>query len=285
MNISTPAKINLFLKITGKRPDGYHDIDTIFLPLHEPFDEVSITKRNPGDNLEITSSDDSIPLNEHNICYKAAMEFAKFAELDSAWSIHIEKNIPVSAGLGGGSSDAAAVLKILNQMYSRLSDEILFDIASSLGADVPFFLNPIPASAQGTGDILTPLADISQMFLVILNPQFPVSAVWGYQNNASENNKSSLDDCINALQKGDLDKISTLFVNDLQPAVFAKFPIMGILRESLIEAGAEFAGMSGSGPTLFALCSSSDNAAQIAETINAQYEDAVYCIPTSTFLK
>lgn len=105
--MKAPAKINLFLRITGKRPDGYHEIETLFLPLKAPADKITIT---PSSGLIITSQNPSIPVDETNLCFQAAVKFAELANIEPGWQLDIEKNIPVAAGLGGGSSDAAAVL-------------------------------------------------------------------------------------------------------------------------------------------------------------------------------
>lgn len=281
MNIFTPGKINLFLKVTGKRPDGYHEIDTIFLPLKKPVDEITISH---APALSISSNNPSIPLNENNICFKAASEFAKIANIEPGWSINIKKEIPLSAGLGGGSSDAAAVLRGLCEMHpGEVKPETLHDIAVALGADVPFFLNPKPAIAQGVGDELTSLSDVPEIPLVIVNPRFPVSAAWGYKNYVVADAGSSVDEAVQFLRRGGWDKFDEVFCNDLQQAVFAKFPLMKMLKSSLLEAGAKFAGMSGSGPSLFAVCPDDIKAANIAQAISEKYCDAVYCISTSTF--
>lgn len=282
MKIKTPAKINLYLKVTGKRLDGYHEIETLFLPIQSPFDQISITEIDASDaKIVISSFGESIPLDENNLCWKAAMEFAKFAEVKPSWNIEISKQIPVAAGMGGGSSDAAAVLKILARKYP-LDNKIIFNIARSLGADVPFFLEPCPAVSRGIGDIITPVPDFSEIPLVILNPLFPVTAAWAYKNYIAHEKESAVDDVIEVLRTGNFDKLADVFCNDLQQAVFYKFPILGLFQDSLLNAGAKFAAMSGSGPTLFGVCSSAEAAAEISDEIKSQYNDAVYCIASSS---
>ena len=283
MKIVAPGKINLFLRITRRRTDGYHDIETIFMPLRKPYDEIVVTDLNSSSKSPvITSSNNSIPLNESNLCYKAAVEFAKVAGIAPSWNIDIQKDIPVAAGLGGGSSDAAAVLMKLKEKYTKVDSEKIFKIACSLGADVPFFLNPVPSFASGRGEIIQILKNIPEIQLVIVNPLFPVSAAWAYSNHIPDNRDSSSERVINALQENNIDKLAEVFRNDLQIAIFRKFPIMSVLQKALLDFGAEFAEMSGSGPTLFAVCKTQSEAANIAREMKARYSDSIYCIATST---
>lgn len=277
--MNAPAKINLFLKITGKRPDGYHDLETIFLSLEKPADEISVS---PADCLQITSSDNHIPTDENNLCFQAAVEFAKFANIEPAWHIDIQKNIPIAAGVGGGSSDAAAVLQLLNEMHPGLSHETIAEIALGLGADVPFFFDPKPSFARGIGEKLTPMENIPKIPLVLLNPRFPISAAWGFKNFTAHGKNSDVEDMVEVLQQADYGKLDEIFCNDLQTAVFAKFPIMGILKSFMLEAGAVFVGMSGSGPTLFAVCESNTSAVSLSDMIISEFGDAVFCLATST---
>ena len=179
-NRKAPAKINLFLHITGKRADGYHTIQTIFLPLSKVADIITISATSET-GIFITSDSTELPLDESNICYKAAEGFAKLAEIEPNWRIYIQKHIPIAAGLGGGSSDAAAVLKILNDNLKQVDQLKLHQLATELGADVPFFLNPVPSIATGIGDELQPIPMNMKLNLLLINPQFPISAKWGYQ--------------------------------------------------------------------------------------------------------
>jgi len=282
MTYRAHAKINVFLKITGKRDDSYHDIETIFMPLKEPHDIIAI-KELKGNMPVILSDNTDMPLDENNLCFKAAVKFAEFADITPGWQIDIQKNIPIAAGLGGGSSDAAAVLNILNSMYPVLDKNVIFDIASSLGADVPFFLDPKPASASGIGNVLSPLTGLEPLNLVILNPLFPLSAAWGYEHYIPYADGGTLEKVVSVLQAGDISRLERVFCNDLQMAVFQKFPIMGILKNDLLDAGAVFVGMSGSGPSLFAVCSSMKNAVEVAQIMNVKYKNAIYCIASSTF--
>ena len=307
--MQAPSKINLYLKVTGKRDDGYHEIESLFVPLAEPCDQVTISESVTA-GIIIDSDSNNIPLDETNICYKAAAEFAKFANIEPTWEIHIEKKIPVAAGLGGGSSDAAAVLKLLNENVKRIDDSELVRIAASIGADVPFFLNPVSSIGKGIGEILNPVKLEICLDVVLVNPLFPVSAKWGYENrdagcgmrdpavakamadkpgsedrgqrsedrgqrteDRTQEKEYGIDDLLDTLNSGD---IPEMIVNDLAPAVFEKFPIMGILADKMKEYGAECVGMSGSGPTLFGLCNSCVTAANLAEKILEEYGSAIW---------
>jgi 4-diphosphocytidyl-2-C-methyl-D-erythritol kinase len=283
--ISTPSKINLFLRITGKRADGYHEIETIFLPLSEPADIITISK-SKKDGIEILSNSDQIPLNEKNICFKAAAEFAKLAEITPNWEIHIEKNIPVAAGLGGGSSDAAAVLKILNNNLKKVEDSDLKKLAANLGADVPFFLAPLPSTANGIGEKLTPININQNLHILLVNPYFPISAKWADQQFANHkkaltenSDNNDLKNLIAILNSNSLSQFPKYITNDLAPAVYEKFPIMETITEQMNSSGTLTVGMSGSGSTIFAICESRNAVANLAEKIDSIWGDAVKIIP------
>lgn len=250
---AAPAKINLQLKVTARRPDGYHELQISFLPLRELFDEIELEfKQGP---LRVQCAGSGVPQDGDNICGKAAHAYHLAANIPCEWIFTIHKKIPVAAGLGGGSSDAAAVLRMLNRHYRALTEEKLFELAAGLGADVPFFLNPRPASATGVGEKLTPLEfKLPPLPLLLVNPAFPVSAAWAYRH---------LDPALigpgEALHGGSFDEIAAQVRNDLEPAVLAKFPLLRMIRRTMLEQGAAAACLSGSGPTMFALCRNADH--------------------------
>lgn len=255
--MKTPAKINLFLKVTGRCENSYHSLRTLFLPLDEPADEITIDfTAVPG--IAISCAMPGVPSDERNLCWKAANEYAGLAEISPNWQITVSKNIPVAAGMGGGSSDAAAVLRILNGRYRKLSDKDLAAAARRCGADVPFFLSPRPALASGIGDIFEyPEIDFPEIPLLLINPGFPISAAWAYGNLTAENigeMPTELEqNILDALRRADLKKLSALIFNDLAAACCGKFPLLKTLKAELLEAGAAAAEITGSGPTLFAL--------------------------------
>ncbi len=250
---AAPAKINLQLKVTARRPDGYHELQISFLPLLELCDEIELEFK--PDQLRVRCAGSGVPQDGDNICGRAACAYLLAARIPCEWIFTIHKKIPVAAGLGGGSSDAAAVLRMLNRHYQALSEEKLFELAAGLGADVPFFLNPRPASATGVGEKLVPLDfKLPELPLLLVNPAFPVSAAWAYRH---------LDPVLigpgKPLHGGSLDEIAAQVRNDLEFAVIEKFPLLRMIRRTMFEQGAAAACVSGSGPTMFALCRDADH--------------------------
>ncbi len=281
LSLDTPSKINIFLSIKNKMANGYHEIETVFLPLCDIFDKIIIDFSYKS-GINITSESTSIPLTSDNLCYKAAEAYARESKITPSWDIYIEKNIPIAAGMGGGSSDAAAVLMLLQKYYNNiLSKKQLNSIALKLGADVPYFLNPVPAFGRGVGEKLTPISIASGLYIVILAPLFPVSASWAYKNYTPINYKPDPNIVIECLKLGNWDKLGTLIHNDLAEALYKKFPALRIFKENLLEAGVINAEITGSGPTLFGITDSRENAKKIAESINDEYSCAVKCIFSS----
>ncbi|MCK5845257.1 MAG: hypothetical protein KAG97_11155, partial [Victivallales bacterium] len=178
------------------------------------------------------------------------------AGIAPSWRVTITKRIPVAAGLGGGSSDAAATLKLLNDHVCRLSDREIRGIALSVGADVPFFLDPKPSIGKGLGELLEPVNSKTELRILLVNPRFPVSAVWAYQNLKRVSNAESTfanSAMAVALRSGDIRLMPEIIRNDLDPALVAKFPLLRMLMEELGETEAISRGVSGSGPTVFAI--------------------------------
>ena len=277
LSIDTPSKVNIFLSIKNKMSNGYHEIETIFLPLHDINDKIIICFDSKN-GIHITSDNESIPLSSANLCYKAAEAYAHESKITPSWNINIEKNIPIAAGMGGGSSDAAAVLVLLQKYHNNiLSKKQLNSIALKLGADVPYFLNPVPAIGKGVGEKLKPIPIASGLYIVILAPQFPVTAAWAYKNYTPANYKTDPNTVIECLTSGDWEKLGTLMYNDLAEALYKKFPVLKIFKENLLEAGVINAEITGSGPTLFGITDSKKSALKIVNSINSKYFDSLTC--------
>jgi 4-diphosphocytidyl-2-C-methyl-D-erythritol kinase len=255
--IPSPAKINLFLKVLGKRSDGYHDIisllcriglfDTVVLS----FDQSSIT---------VECSHPGVPEDPSNLAHHAASLFFDAVSIHEGVAIFIDKVIPVAAGLGGGSSNAAAVLMGLNQHYGLpLKDKELMEIALEVGADVPFFLLRHSAIARGIGGHLEVYEDLPPLSVVLVRPTFEVSTAWVYKNlnlrltNCEKSFK-------NRYFEQDFSKIKDLLCNDLEQVTIRKFPQIKIVKQALLDLGAETALMSGSGPSVFGLFTDEDQA-------------------------
>lgn len=275
LSSATPAKVNLFLKVTARRPDGFHELETLFYPVPEVCDTLTIELGTPG--IKLSCNVPGVPLDEHNLVWRAAEMFASAAKITPEWNIHLEKRIPVAAGLGGGSSDAAAVLRLLNSHYNKLSFQELAKYAVKLGADVPFFLSPVPAVAYGIGDELVPIPDkICKLPMVLINPLFPVSAKWAYTNLETERIGEApgvMEKMLEALCRGDMESIAGLMHNDLEFALFRKFPLLGIIRDEMLKHSALHPMVSGSGSTVFSLCRTGRDADNLAAAMRKRFPE------------
>jgi 4-diphosphocytidyl-2-C-methyl-D-erythritol kinase len=270
VKIRAPAKVNLRLRVVGKRQDGYHLLDTIMVPV-SLFDEIEIIKitrgRNnaaAGEDPEVTCDHPLVPAGEKNLAYRAARLLLKEKNIRERVRIHIAKRIPVGAGLGGGSSDAAAVLLGLNRLLRfNYSLQELEKISLSLGADVPFFIKAAPARARGIGERLSAIKHFPRLSMVILYPGFPVSAAWVYRNLRLKLTKQRLNNSINFSHlSGSPEEIRRLLVNDLETVTVRRYPKIGLLKENLTRAGAVGSLMSGSGSSVFGVFDSRQRAKQ-----------------------
>lgn len=260
ISIKTPAKINLGLKVKGLRSDGYHEIETT-MQMVGLFDELIFETMEKGIEL-ITDGEFICPM-EENMVYKACTLINNGQRCPGV-KIMLVKNIPVSAGLGGGSSDAAATLIGLNKLWELdLRREVLMDLGRRLGSDVPFFLFGPSAVVRGRGDILTPVTPLNAWILLI-NPPFPVSTSWVYQNY---DNLRDLQSENKLLTKGSdsitlprLRNRGIKFINDLERVTIKKYPVLERIKQYLIDSGAKMSFMSGSGPTVFGIFSEKKSA-------------------------
>lgn len=278
--METPAKINFFLEVCGQRSDGYHDIRTIFLPLCGLSDQVEVTLQS-ATGLSLSCSDRSLPTGPGNLCWRAAELFCRQARIIPQHHIELNKAIPIAAGLGGGSSDAAAVLLEMQRLHPNVvSPTELAQLAGQLGADVPFFLSPQPALGEGIGERLTPLQLGRPLAVLVLNPGFPVPVSWSYQhyNRPAGEVPPALSTLIEAIRRGNPVELAALSWNDLEFAVVKKFPILEIVRQDLLSAGALCVHVSGSGPTLFAL-TEAEHVSTLAAAAEAAFGDflRIFC--------
>lgn len=251
------AKINIGLRILKKRDDGYHDIETIFYPV-SLFDEIKVQIESNTvalNSVSLTSNKSFIPLNKYNLCYKAIENFFKAFEIKDYFKIKIDlnKKIPVGGGLGGGSSNAAAVLKFLIKYFSIdifNNKEKINNLALSIGSDVPFFLIMKPCYAEGRGEKLKILKDfIVNYDILIVNPNLHISTKWAFENLGfkNENNVSAI---LNDVQTFNIND-KTKFTNDFENLVFKKHKILNEIKNELDENGSVYSSMSGSGATMF----------------------------------
>ena len=258
MKIRAPAKINLYLRVVGRRKDGYHLLDTVLVPI-SLYDEIEIQRlkaarnrtRPNGSPVNVTCDHPLVPAGKKNLVFQAADLIMKTAGIDQPISIYIRKRIPVGAGLGGGSSDAAATLVALNRLFRLgFSMRRLEKLGLSLGADVPFFIRRRPARARGIGERLTPLANFPRLWLVILYPGFPVSTAWVYRHARRKLTKPKVNTSITS-SLGSFAKLREILVNDLETVTIAKYPGIGMLKERLRCEEADAVLMSGSGSSVF----------------------------------
>ncbi len=257
MKILSPAKINLFLHVTGKRPDGYHDLVTIMCCIGL-YDTIFLTTR--VKKTTVSCSNPEVPEDETNIAFKAADLFLNRLNRQEGVKISIKKEIPVAAGLGGGSSNAAAVFLGLNRCYGYpFSLDDLMAMGASIGADVPFFLFGKPARASGIGEKLEDCDELPAYKILLVYPGFGVSTAEVYKNV-----DLGLTKCNKTLKKVFLEKrkfsVAYHLCNDLETVVVSRHPEIIAIKEALLSHGAKGALMSGSGPTVFGLFSDHDKA-------------------------
>jgi len=253
----SPAKINLFLRVVGKQPDGYHQLISLMCPV-SLHDRIRIQFH--AKQMQIKCTDPQVPDNKSNLACRAAELFFQATSYDDFVKINIEKNIPVGAGLGGGSSNAATVLLALNQWYMNpLNDDQLKTIALSLGADVPFFLNHSVSLVSGIGEHIHETALEIQNPLIIVYPGFSVSTAWAFKNFkidlTKEKRAGIKTNLINRYTKSQIDWISDIH-NDLETITFQRYPILTEIKETLIFKGACQSVMSGSGSSIIGIFSS-----------------------------
>ncbi len=258
MLMLAPAKINLFLEVLGPRPDGYHAIRTVFLPVEGLADAVEVDFAAETGLFLTCTGPVAVPSGEDNICVRAARVFCQHFAVAERHHLQLQKNIPAIAGLGGGSSDAAAVLLVMSALHALPAERYaeLVPLAAALGADVPFFLNPAPSLGAGIGDCLTPVALGAAVEILLLNPGFPLPVAWAYQKcrRPAGLKPPAFQSLPAILAEGLTRDIAAIAWNDLEFAIFDKFPLLQILRERLLQLGALAVHISGSGPTLFAIC-------------------------------
>lgn len=253
ITLKANAKINLSLDVVGKFDDGYHSLKTIMLEI--PLFDIVTVEKTPSE-IALSSSLSRLPLGEKNTARRAAVKFFEMAGLSGGARIHIEKNIPVGSGLGGGSADAAAVLSGLNKVYGEpLSKTALLAAALEIGADVPFCLTGGACLATGRGEELTPLAPMPPAFIVLAKPNFSVSTRRVFQGLSLEQIKTRPDTrgMLKALENGDLVGISVRLYNVLEGVTAKMHQEIEQYKDIFLDSGAIGSVMSGSGPSVFGI--------------------------------
>ncbi len=275
--IESPAKVNLFLRVLKKRDDGYHEVVSVIQPI-SLYDEISI-EVGSGEGIRVGCNSPEVPTDRTNLAYKAAELFLKITGLKSSIRVEIVKNIPVGAGLGGGSSDAAAVLIGLNDLLKAgVVQKRLMEIGAELGSDVPLFMLKGSVVATGRGEVLRPI-ELPRYQYILINPGFSVSTEWAYAN--LDLTKRSEDNTLTYSEEPfrgeelftDADKLSKSLVNDLEAVTAPRYPDISRFKKMLIELGACGALMSGSGPTVFGVYKSRVAAVKAFDTLKGSMDE------------
>ncbi len=264
ITIKAPAKVNYLLDVIRRRPDGYHDLRMVMQRV-SLCDEITITLTDrPG--ISVRCGKNGVPDGPGNIAWKAADALLELAGGSQGAEISITKNIPVAAGLGGGSSDAASVLMGLNELlHLGLSDQRLMEIGVKLGADVPFFIFKKTALAEGIGEALTVMPEMPAAWVLLVNPGVHVSTAWVYKN-LQLTNRAELAR-LPTLYDSVAD-ICSIFANDLESVTIPAFPVIAEIKAAMLQHGALGAMMSGSGPTVFGLFQDKQTAEQARAAIS-----------------
>jgi 4-diphosphocytidyl-2-C-methyl-D-erythritol kinase len=273
----SPCKVNLLLNILGKRGDGFHELETVMHPVNW-CDEIHFARG--GNEIQFSCDNPTLPADSRNLAVRAAEKFLAAANIAGGVKLRLEKKIPLAAGLGGGSGNAATTLLGMNELFgSPLPLPALAKIAESLGSDVPFFLQNQPALAIGRGENIQPLEKfpaLNNRAFLLIHPGFGVSTPWAYQSlarfpDALNGKPGRAQKLISLLQSADLEAAAKEFYNSLEAPVLEKFPILKLYQEFLLSNGALAALMSGSGSTTFAICQTVAAAESLSEKFKSRF--------------
>lgn len=269
--------MNLLLNILGPRPDGFHELETVIQPLNL-CDELTFERTARG--LELTCSNAALPTDGSNLVQRAAEMFFQRSGVSDGVRMHLEKRIPLAAGLGGGSGNAATTLLALNELFGLpLSAGQLHEIAAPLGSDIPFFLQTRPALATGRGEKIEPLPPFRALegcAFLLVHPGFGIATAWAYKElarfpSAVNGERGRAAKLVSLLETGDLPRASREFYNSLEGPALEKYPWLAVLQDFLGENGAAAALMSGSGSTTFALADDLCGAQELEERVKEKF--------------
>ena len=272
LTLNANAKINLTLDILGKREDGYHEVELILQTI-ALSDTLEITKIDKGVTMEIVNEvfgAETLPVDENNLAIRAANLMIKTQKLNSGVFLRLTKKIPIAAGLAGGSTDAAAVIRGMNQLFNlHLTTDELCDIGAEIGSDVPFCIVGGTCLAYGRGEKLKRLPDFPKVPIVLVKPRGAISTAWAYQTYDKEKTSDHPDTTAvcEAINIGDYKAVAEMMFNVLENVAVKKYPAIDVYKEKLLEAGAIAAMMSGSGTTVFGIAKTHEDAEKIADTL------------------
>jgi len=277
MTLSSPCKVNLILNILGKRPDGFHELETVMHPVNVS-DQLSFTRG--GSAVQLTCSHPELPVDSRNLVFRAATNFLAEAKISDGVRLHLEKKIPMAAGLGGGSGNAATTLLGLNELFGNpLNAAQLQTLAAALGSDVPFFLQTKPALAIGRGEqvqSLEPFACLRGTAILLIHPGFGISTPWAYKElarfpSALNGERGRAQRLVTNLREKDLASAAKDFYNSLEAPALEKFPVLSLYQEFFRAYGATISLMSGSGSTTFAIFPSEATATAAIDPFKAKF--------------
>ncbi|HHT96793.1 MAG TPA: 4-(cytidine 5'-diphospho)-2-C-methyl-D-erythritol kinase [Clostridiales bacterium] len=270
INVNAYAKINIGLDVLRKRPDGYHDVSMIMQTI-DMYDKININKNNKS-TINIKTNLFFLPNDSRNIVYKAAELFFNELDISGGININIKKNIPVSAGLAGGSADAAATLLGLNHLYKcNLSASDLMELGVKIGADVPYCILKGTALSEGIGEKLTPLKPFPDCYIVLVKPPISVSTKYVYGNLVlnDKTNHPNIKMIIEAINNNDLCAISNHMDNILENVTIKRYPVIQQIKEKLLKQNAIASIMSGSGPSVYGVFDNYDLALNSYNTLKS----------------
>jgi 4-diphosphocytidyl-2-C-methyl-D-erythritol kinase len=268
MRILSPSKINLYLHIVGKRPDGYHELETLMAPI-SLCDEMIVAVEGAG--IQLTCSDPGLPVDAGNLAYKAADLFLKTYGLERGVRLHLDKKTPVGAGLGGGSGNAAAVLLALRELLKpEVSDAELAGLAAQIGSDVAFFIYRKPAICRGRGEQIEPVTLEGRWEGMLVHPGFGVSTPWAYKTYAAEPRQGTAGKTRNGVT----------LRNDLEPPVFGKYVWLPEAKQWFQRQPEVWdALMSGSGSSVFALVNEGAPVEDLRGRFHAEFGGDIFSVP------
>lgn len=273
------AKINLALDVLGKRADGYHEVCMVM----QSAELSDLVRINLADRLCVQTDRTDLPNGPDNLAWRAALAFERATGKKAAVAIQIEKRIPLGAGLAGGSTDAAAVLRGLNRLLNaNLSVAELQQIGAAVGSDVPFCIAGGTALAEGRGELITPLADLPPCPVVLANPGFEVSTASVYGGYRAElvRQRPDIKGMLAAIAAGDWSAVMAAMGNVLESVTLPAYPVVAQIKQTMLAQGACAALMSGSGPTVFALAQGAAQADALAQAVRKETGAAIYITET-----
>ena len=280
VTVEANAKINLTLDILGKRPDGFHEVAMVMqtIGLHDTL-VMEKTER----DIELSINVPWLKADEKNLAWRAAELMRQEYGLEGGVRIELTKRIPVAAGLAGGSADAAAVLKGMNDLYGlQLDEEKLCELGARLGSDIPFCIMGGTMLATGRGEILTRLSDMPETWVVLAKPRISVSTAWAYQNYDEQGAERHPDNeaIKQAMARGNRKAVAGLLCNVLESVTIKKYDVIAEYKQMMLDKGAMASMMSGSGPTVFGLAKSREQAESIADVLRQKTNADVFVTRT-----